>query len=148
MEVDVAEQRSVRLDACPAAARCPIAIVAADPTELEQRTAVALNVATVDGSLDGDELEAACTVSLDLEESWADKIDRVTVRPFQRSAICRSPSAPFRRTYRRHSDEPGRGYPSSPVVPLDRARAAAESVASPLRTKRGARVVGSEMMVR
>jgi len=31
---------------------------------------------------------------------------------------------------------------------LDRARAAAESVASPLRIKRGARVVGSEMMVR
>jgi hypothetical protein len=59
MEVDAPDQRSVRLDQRPASAGCFVTIIHADPTELDRRTALALEEAAINVALDRDESEAA-----------------------------------------------------------------------------------------
>lgn len=50
MEVDVTDERTVRLEAHPSSAVCVVVVVTADPAELNRGTAIPLRVATVDVS--------------------------------------------------------------------------------------------------
>lgn len=79
MEVDVTDERTVRFEERPSSAGCVVAVVGADPAELDGGTAIALDVATVDVSLDCDEPEASGAVGADLDEGGTKKIDRITV---------------------------------------------------------------------
>jgi hypothetical protein len=79
MEVDVTNQRVVRLEACPSATGRVIVVVHTDPAEIHRSMSVALDVAAIDVTLHSDEPNGATQTVTDVVASKRSSC-RITTR--------------------------------------------------------------------
>jgi len=95
VEVDVALERAVEVERCPAAAARVVALVGALPRELDPRLAVTIRVAAVEVPRHHDETQAAEAVLAELDEAGLDQVDGLLIPVVH---LCDTPPASDART--------------------------------------------------